>query len=53
MDSSSETRDRTAHREEPGLGSELRSSALLLGLSFGLTAVVVTAAQAAASLLGS
>ena len=38
---------------EPSLGRELRGSALLLGMSFGLTAVVVVTAQAAASLLGS
>ncbi len=49
---STDTRTAPA-RTEQGLGSELRASALLLGLSFGLTAVVVTAAQAAASLLGS
>jgi hypothetical protein len=36
---------------EPSLGHELRASALLLGMSFGVTAVVVTVAQAAASLL--
>ncbi len=40
-------------RPQQGLGGELRASALLLGLSFGLTAVVVTTAQAAAALLGS
>ena len=45
--------DDNTRRAQPGLASELRSSALLLGLSFGLTAVVVTTAQAAASLLGS
>jgi len=37
---------------EQSLARELRSSALLLGLSFGLTAVVVTAAQVASALLG-
>jgi hypothetical protein len=41
-----------ASRREQSLARELRSSALLLGLSFGLTAVVVTTAQAAAALLG-
>lgn len=40
-------------RPQQGLARELRASALLLGLSFGLTAVVVTTAQAAAALLGS
>ncbi|MCW2777011.1 MAG: hypothetical protein JWN17_736 [Frankiales bacterium] len=49
MDSSTETDSRA----EQGLARELRSSALLLGLSFGVTAVVVTTAQLAASLLGS
>ena len=39
-------------RADQGLARELRSSALLLGLSFAVTAVVVTAAQAAAALLG-
>jgi hypothetical protein len=39
-------------RTEPSLARELRSSALLLGLSFGLTAVVVATAQVAAALLG-
>ena len=42
----------TATRLEQGLARELRASALLLGLSFGLTAVVVVSAQAAAALLG-
>lgn len=37
--------------EPQDLGRELRSSALLLGLSFAVTAVVVTVAQAAAALL--
>lgn len=36
---------------EPTLARELRGSALLLGMSFGVTAVVVMAAQAAAALL--
>ena len=40
-------------RQEQGLARELRASAVLLGLSFGLTAVVVVSAQAAAALLGS
>ena len=40
-------------RQEQGLARELRASALLLGLSFGTTAVVVVSAQAAAALLGS
>lgn len=40
-----------AAKPEPSLGHELRASALLLGMSFGVTAVVVTVAQAAASLL--
>lgn len=40
-------------RPQQGLASELRASALLLGMSFGLTAVVVVSAQAAAALLGS
>jgi hypothetical protein len=43
----------SATRREQSLARELRASALLLGLSFGLTAIVVTTAQAAASLLGS
>ncbi len=37
--------------DEQSLARELRGSALLLGMSFGVTAVVVTVAQAAASLL--
>ena len=45
--------DSGAARPEQGLARELRASALLLGLSFGLTAVVVVSAQAAAALLGS
>jgi hypothetical protein len=39
-------------RPEPSLSRELRASALLLGLSLGLTAVVVASAQVAAALLG-
>ena len=45
--------DRATAREEQGLARELRASAVLLGLSFGLTAVVVVSAQAVAALLGS
>jgi hypothetical protein len=43
--------DEDAARTQDSLGRELRASALLLGLSFAFTAVVVTAAQAAAALL--
>ena len=44
--------DRATRRQEQGLARELRASAVLLGLSFGVTAVVVVSAQAAAALLG-
>ena len=47
-----DARPRPPQRPDPGLARELGSSALLLGLSFAVTAVVVTAAQAAAALLG-
>lgn len=44
---------RAGSGQEQGLARELGASAVLLGLSFGLTAVVVVSAQAAAALLGS
>jgi len=53
MSSLTEHRTDSATRQEQGLARELRASALLLGMSFGLTAVVVVSAQAAAALLGS
>jgi hypothetical protein len=38
--------------DDGGLGSEVRESLLLLGLSIGVTAAVTIAAQATAFLLG-
>ncbi len=47
-----DARPRQPQSGDPGLARELGSSALLLGMSFAVTAVVVTAAQAAAALFG-
>lgn len=52
MDDARETATTQDRPLDQGLGRELGSSALLLGLSFAVTAVVVTSAQAVAALLG-